>query len=106
MNTFTSILCLALLATANGLPTNIDEIASSCDNYIDEIGVTCPSDRPNESVTFADPDNCGEYWECWNGCATHMECTGDLVRDIDGIFNAPNPLHFFRLGLDIENQYT
>ncbi len=52
-----------------------------CSDYIEEIDVYCPTDRPGEAITYADPDHCNEYWECYNGCATHMLCPDELLYD-------------------------
>ena len=48
---------------------------------IPSLGIECPTDRPGESLTFADPDHCSKYWECYNGCATYFQCPLDYLYD-------------------------
>ena len=39
---------------------------------------------------MADPDHCSQYWECYNGCLTHMICQGNyLFDDVHGWCNIP-----------------
>jgi len=58
--------------------------ALSCNppNYIPEIGVTCdPESSQPKSVTYADPDHCRDYYECFNGCAAHLQCAQKKLYD-------------------------
>jgi hypothetical protein len=43
---------------------------------------TLPSgeDCPESGLhLFTDDEHCSMYWECYNGCATHMTCQKDYL---------------------------
>jgi hypothetical protein len=41
-------------------------------------GQECP---PDGLHTYPDTEHCSMYWECYNGCGTHMTCTKDYLYD-------------------------
>merc|ERR1711976_288428 len=44
-----------------------------CENHTLPDGTTCPVDD-NTDHTYPDEDHCSRYWDCYNGCFTHMQC--------------------------------
>ncbi len=71
----------ALFTSILGASMALPSIKKECDTYIEELDLTCPTDMDGVAHTYADPDRCNEYWECYNGCANHMMCSGDQLYD-------------------------
>ena len=43
-------------------------------------GSECP---PDGLHVYPDEEHCSRYWECYNGCSTHMKCPGDFLYDAE-----------------------
>merc|ERR1712107_882001 len=52
-----------------------------CENHTLPDGTTCPVDDDTDH-TYPDEDHCSRYWDCYNGCFTHMQCQLDYLYDI------------------------
>jgi len=52
--------------------------ASNCNHTLPD-GSTCPTGKG--PFTFPDLDHCSRFWQCDNGCATHMLCERDFLYD-------------------------
>jgi len=52
---------------------------SVCQTEIPELAESCPKNQPGKPILFPDPEMCGSFWECYNGCATQMFCHGSLL---------------------------
>ena len=58
-----------------------------CENTTLPDGSYCPE---SGLKVVADPNHCSQYWECYNGCLTHMLCQGNyLFDDVHGWCNTP-----------------
>ena len=74
-----------------------------CENHTLPDGTTCPVDDNTDHVslflwqrpcsrirslikvffqTYPDEDHCSRYWDCYNGCFTHMQCQLNYLYDI------------------------
>jgi len=52
-----------------------------CENHTLPDGTYCPEDGQIDH-TYADPEHCSRFWDCYNGCMTHMQCQQDYLYDI------------------------
>merc|ERR1712038_169341 len=52
-----------------------------CENHTLPDGTYCPDDGQIDH-TYADPEHCSRFWDCYNGCMTHMQCQQDYLYDI------------------------
>merc|ERR1711874_246175 len=52
-----------------------------CENNTLPDGTYCPEDGQIDH-TYADPEHCSRFWDCYNGCMTHMQCQQDYLYDI------------------------
>merc|ERR1711994_318618 len=52
-----------------------------CENHTLPDGTYCPDDGQIDH-TYADPEHCSRFWDCYNGCLTHMQCQQDYLYDI------------------------
>merc|ERR1711997_158144 len=51
----------------------------ACENATLPDGSYCP---PQGLHVYEDPEHCSRYWECYNGCLTHMTCQQNYLFDI------------------------
>merc|ERR1712004_742417 len=51
-----------------------------CENHTLPDGTYCPEDGQIDH-TYADPEHCSRFWDCYNGCMTHMQCQQDYLYD-------------------------
>jgi len=52
--------------------------AAQCSDKLPN-GQHCPKDKG--PYFYADPDHCSRYWQCDNGCASHLLCEKDYLYD-------------------------
>merc|ERR1711936_906451 len=51
-----------------------------CDNNTLPDGSSCPNDGHIDH-TYADPEHCSRFFDCYNGCLNHMQCQLDYLYD-------------------------
>merc|ERR1711936_925453 len=62
-----------------------------CDNNTLPDGSSCPNDGHIDH-TYADPEHCSRFFDCYNGCLNHMQCQLDYLYDtVHGWCVGPGP---------------
>lgn len=75
----------------------LPEAVQDCEDVIDSLNITCPTDQPNTPVLYPDPLHCSRYWECYNGCATNFLCEQDyLYDDVHKYCNFPDKVRLLK----------
>jgi len=68
----------ALAAILVGGHTEAASLAAQCDNTLPN-NQTCP--EGHGPFFYADPDHCSMYWQCDEGCSSHLLCQKDYLYD-------------------------
>lgn len=66
------VLSSLIISTAVADPT--------CNTTVPPLGIDCPT-TTGVSFTYADPDHCSMYWECFNHCSNHLKCSDGMLYD-------------------------
>jgi len=50
-------------------------------NHLLPDNTTCPAGKG--PYIYPDPDHCSRFWQCDNGCSSHMLCQKDFLYDVE-----------------------